>query len=116
VFLFCDCAVQQDLLKGDEDADFIKKLSKKITMPVLILWGDHDKVSTTGDLRVCQQVWDKLSLVVRPLHVQCNCLIFSYFYTSTSSPDMTETVRALAAVFAYTSVDHKINYNIQFQG
>ena len=43
--LFFDCLVQEDLLKGDEDAEFIKELSKKITMPVLILWGDHDKVS-----------------------------------------------------------------------
>ena len=46
VFLFCDHLVQHDLLKGDEDAEFIEKLCKKITMPMLILWGDHDRVST----------------------------------------------------------------------
>ena len=40
----CFCTVQEDLLKGDEDAEFITELSKKITMPTLILWGDHDRV------------------------------------------------------------------------
>ena len=43
----CDCAVQEDLLNGKEDDEFIKGLAKRITMPTLILWGDHDRVSAT---------------------------------------------------------------------
>ena len=36
--------VQEDLLNGDEDEEFIRKLAANIATPTLIAWGDHDQV------------------------------------------------------------------------
>ena len=45
----CLGAVQEDLLNGKEDGEFIKELAARITTPTLVLWGDHDRVSITRD-------------------------------------------------------------------
>ena len=47
-------AVQEDLLNGKEDGEFIKKLTKQITNPTLILWGDHDRVSKKNGVNLSE--------------------------------------------------------------
>ena len=36
--------VQKDLLKAQEGDKEVRELAKNITMPLLILWGQHDRV------------------------------------------------------------------------
>ena len=48
--------VQEDLLNGDEDEEFIRKLAANIATPTLIAWGDHDQVRTVK-LCVCVCVY-----------------------------------------------------------
>lgn len=41
------CAVQQDMIELDrvESVENIESMAKNIAVPVLILWGEHDRVS-----------------------------------------------------------------------
>ena len=43
--------VQKDLLRTQEGDEEVRRLAKNITMPVLILWGQHDRVSRGGEGR-----------------------------------------------------------------
>ena len=40
--------VQKDLLKAQEGDKEVRELTKNITMPLLILWGQHDRVRELG--------------------------------------------------------------------
>ena len=40
--------VQKDLLKAQEGDKEVRELAKNITMPLLILWGQHDRVRELG--------------------------------------------------------------------
>ncbi len=41
------CTVQHDLADLDrtETADTVERMARNITVPTLVMWGDHDRVS-----------------------------------------------------------------------
>ena len=40
----CISSVQRDLLNAREGDKEVRELAKSVTMPALIIWGQHDKV------------------------------------------------------------------------
>ena len=40
--------VQKDLLKAQEGDKEVRELAKNITMPTLIIWGQHDRVRNSN--------------------------------------------------------------------
>ena len=79
--------VQEDLLNGDEDEEFIRKLAANIATPTLIAWGDHDQVRA---VKLCVYV-PLDSLHGQPpsslLFLPCPFLIhLSFFPTRSSLP------------------------------
>jgi len=45
--------VQEDLLNGNENEEFMRTLGSKIVAPTLIVWGEHDRVRCVCVVRAC---------------------------------------------------------------
>ena len=61
--------VQKDLLKVQEGDKEVRELAKNITMPLLILWGQHDRVRERSE-----------SLSCRAIFLPCKILIYTTPY------------------------------------
>ena len=71
--------VQKDLLKAQEGDKEVRELAKNITMPLLVLWGQHDRVRERSELLSCRAIF--LPPKMFDLH---NTLFTNFFIT----PDM----------------------------
>ena len=49
--------VQKDLLKAQEGDKEVRELAKNITMPLLILWGLHDRVREGSESLSCSAIF-----------------------------------------------------------
>ena len=70
--------VQKDLLKSQEGDKEVRELAKNITMPLLVLWGQHDRVKELG-LLSCRAIF------LPPKNFDLHNTLFTNFFIT---PDM----------------------------